>query len=359
MTKKQKQFNPELCHDLLVSNVKQKLGYDDSKLLDNAYKNALKERFIELVGLDVVAENSCPLNFEIEWEEDKGFYRLIRFTIESEIGETVPCYILIPKGEKKKYPVAITLQGHTTGFHNSIGDIKNKQEICDMGYAWLDCYEHKVRNQFAVQAVKNGYVAVAIEQRGMGERKAIHEIRSSEINCRWTYRVALMLGRTLIGERIWDTMRVIDVLSNFPECDMDKILITGNSGGGTLSYYAGCVDERIKLIAPSCAFCTYADSILAMSHCGCNYIPNAYRWFEMQDLSSLIAPRNLVLFNGKLDEIFPIEGVRKGFEVIKKIYAKSGVENNCRLVETPKDHYWCDDIVWKEINAECEKLGWR
>ena len=31
----------------------------------------------------------------------------------------------------------------------------------------------------------------------------------------------------------------------------------------------------------------------------------------------------------------------------------------CRIVETPKGHYWCEDIVWQAINEECEKLGWR
>lgn len=48
---------------------------------------------------------------------DRQDYRFIRFTFESEYDEIVPCYLLIPKLGKEKYPVAITLQGHTTGFH--------------------------------------------------------------------------------------------------------------------------------------------------------------------------------------------------------------------------------------------------
>ena len=54
----------------------------------------------------------------------------------------------------------------------------------------------------------------------------------------------------------------IDALVMFPQCDTDKILITGNSGGGTMSFYAACFDERIKLSVPSCAFCSYEDSIM-------------------------------------------------------------------------------------------------
>ena len=347
MDKKQKAFDSELCHDLLVKNVKPKYSYKEG--LDfNKWRETIKEKFIESLGIDVIKENDCPLNFDIEWQQDRGTYRMIRFTIDSEIGETIPCYLLIPKLNKKKYPVAITMQGHSTGFHISIGETK---------------YEHDEdflpRGAFALQAVNNGYIALAIEQRGMGERRAHTDNRSNDINCRWPYRVALMLGRTLVGERIWDIGKCVDALSNFPECDMDKIFITGNSGGGTISYYSACLDDRIKFSAPSCAVCPYADSILALAHCGCNYLPNAYRNFEMQDLACLIAPKNLVIFAGQLDDIFPIEGTRRGFETIKKIYREIGAEDKCRLVETPREHWWCEDIIWTEINKECEKLGWR
>ena len=56
---------------------------------------------------------------------------------------------------------------------------------------------------------------------------------------------AIILGRTLIGERAWDVMRAIDVLSYFKELDLEKIVITGNSGGGTASFYSACLEELI------------------------------------------------------------------------------------------------------------------
>jgi hypothetical protein len=54
---------------------------------------------------------------------------------------------------------------------------------------------------------------------------------------------------------------------------LEKIVITGNSGGGTASFYSACLDERIKISAPSCSFCTYDSSILDIHHCPCNQIP--------------------------------------------------------------------------------------
>ena len=75
----------------------------------------------------------------------------------------------------------------------------------------------------------------------------------------------------------------------------------------------------------------------------------------MEDLSCLIAPRKLTIVTGQVDKIFPVEGVRKSFEMVKKIYEKAGAKANCRLVETSKAHDWIAELIWdiakKEING--------
>jgi hypothetical protein len=77
----------------------------------------------------------------------------------------------------------------------------------------------------------------------------------------------------------------------------------------------------------------------------------------MQDLSCLIVPRKLVVIAGIDDPIFPIVGVKRGFERVQEIFEENKVETNCRLEITPKDHWWCEDIVWSAINEEVQKLG--
>ena len=335
----------DLCHKILVNKNNGKLRYDNNAPNYLAWKKSIKEKLIELLGLDIIAQNSCKLKLTIESDVKKEFYRQIRFVFESEIGAFVPCYLLVPNTNKKKYPLAITLQGHSTGFHNSIGEPKYERD-----------FEYVKRGDFGVQAVKNGYAALCVEQRAMGERKTMAHDDSRM--CTFPTLVAFMLGRTTIGERIWDIMRVIDLLPEFDFIDTEKILITGNSGGGTMSYYAACIDERIKISVPSCSFCSYEDSILSLFHCPCNYIPNSYNWFDMQDLSCLIAPRNLLVVAGELDEIFPIKGVRKAMDTVKEIYKKENALDNCSLIETKKGHWWCQDIIWPAINNITHKLGW-
>ena len=82
------------------------------------------------------------------------------------------------------------------------------------------------------------------------------------------------------------------------------------------------------------------------------------RYFEMGDLACAIAPRRLIVVAGQEDRIFPIAGVREAYATVEKIYEKEGVKDNCRLVETPKAHWWCEDLVFDAIKEETEKLGW-
>ena len=339
-------INADKAHELAWKKITPKLSNREGKDF-SVWREELRQKLIELTGLDKIAQNECPLNVQIEWEKEKETYRLIRFTFDSEVGGTVPCYLLIPKSGKEKYPVAITLQGHSTGAYNSIGEIRSEEDI-----------NYQKRGAFALQAVENGFVALVVEQRGMGDLKPSRPNRGSNMNCQYAASVALLLGRTLLGERIWDMHRAIDTLSEFKECDLDKIMITGSSGGGTTSYYAACYDDRIKLSAPSCSFCPYPESILDIWHCSCNYIPSAYHWFDMQDLSALIAPRRLLVVTGVEDDIFPIEGVKRGFATVEEIYREAGAAENCRMVTTPKGHWWCVDIMWPAILEECKKLGW-
>lgn len=335
-----------LCHQLLMKNRKPILTYDEKREYWS-WKQEVREKFLELIGVENIKNNACPLNLQIESEEQKEGYKQIRFVFESEKGAFVPCYLLIPDTGKEKYPVAITLQGHSSGFHNSVGIVKFEQDV-----------EYQTRGKFAVQAVQNGFIALAIEQRGMGERRPNENHQKIAHGCEYEAHIALLLGRTILGERMWDVSKAIDVLANFPQCDLDKILITGNSGGGTMSYYAACFDERIKLSVPSCAFCSYERSIMNYYHCSCNFIPRAYEWFEMQDLSCLIAPRRFAIIAGEWDNIFPIDGVETGYQTVQKIYEKEDAQTNCTLVQTPKGHWWCVDIVWDTIKKETQKLGW-
>ncbi|MBQ8394566.1 MAG: acetylxylan esterase [Clostridia bacterium] len=343
-----KDIDGDVCHEILLKNAERKLGFLDG--CDFAeWQTQVREKLFALLGMEKIEKNACPLRVDIEEKDSKDGYTQYRFTFESEVGAIVPCYLLIPDTGKEKYPVAITLQGHSTGFHNSVGILKYPIDQENVGH-W----------DFALQAVQNGFAALAIEQRGMGERHSKQYPNPTVQACAVTALHALTLGRTLLGERVWDVRKGIDALEalGLPELDLDKILITGESGGGTASFYAACYDPRIRYVAPGYAFCSFKDSIWAIHHCCCNYIPGIAEWFEMEDLACLIAPRPMTVIAGKLDTIFPLEGVKSAYATVQKIYDKAKAADKCRLLITERDHYWCQAPIWQTIKEETAKLGW-
>ena len=92
-----KPINGDSCHGALVAAAKGMLSYDSSR-------------------------DFSQWKEQIEETTQDGICRRIRFCYESENGNFVPALLLIPK--QKKYALAITLQGHTTGYHISVGKKK-------------------------------------------------------------------------------------------------------------------------------------------------------------------------------------------------------------------------------------------
>lgn len=324
--------NPQRIHHEALKAITPAMRYDGKEDLATWQKRA-RARLAELMGLDKItpAADDC---FTIEYENDYETFTDYRILFQSEEGYFVPCNLWVPKGKEGKIPMVICLQGHAKGFHISLGrPIYPGDEVTISGGD----------RDFAVQIVREGYCALAIEQRGFGECGGTEK----GPGCIVPTMSALLYGRTTIGERVFDISRAIDVITkNFPVVDADKIACMGNSGGGTATIYASAMEERIKVSMPSCALCTYKDSIGAMHHCTCNFIPNIALDFDMGDLCGLIAPRKLVAVNGATDAIFPHDGVAECIDVAGVYYRAAGAPDGYAWVEGPEGHRFYAAPAW-------------
>jgi hypothetical protein len=282
---------------------------------------------------------------ELKWMARRVFenndYTMDRVEYVSEPGHIVPAYLLRPKSVKPPYRVMICLQGHSPGMHVSIGrkDPKNLKKVSPM----------KRDRDFAIQAIKNGWAALVIEQRGFGEC-AVKGARCNDLGLR-----SFLKGKPLVGRRVVDVMRGIDFLATQSDMNINQIGCMGNSGGGTVSFFAGCIDDRIGLVVDSCSFCTYADSWLAFKHCSCGFIPNLLTVADMPDLTGLIAPRDLIIVAGRDDPLARLSGVKEGFATAQKIYRKAGVPTRVRLVVGPEGHRFYAKETWPVIEALSKK----
>lgn len=294
-------------------------------------------------------DRRVPLRVRVLEKADGPGYTLQKLVFRSEEHAEVPAWLLIPPGPAAPRPAVVCLQGHTPGMHISIGAPKNEAERERIAGG----------RDFALQAVRNGHVALALEQRCFGERDFPLPGNPGDGPARCTAAAAhaLSLGKTLLGERVWDVMRGVDFLFTRPEVDRKRIACLGNSAGGTAAFYAACLERRIRVAVPSCCFNSYAEARLKINHCACSYIPGIVKLATMGDLAGLIAPRPLVIVSGRRDHLAPLEGVKKEFRRTRAVYRAFGAGDNlCHLVGA-EGHRFYPELAWPVVNRFLDLPG--
>ena len=323
------EFNKEL-----IQTVTPSMSYKDGDF--NEWRSAAREKLSALLGMDKFEKVDPAL--EIEYEKKIEGATEIRFTYASEADYRVPCHLLLPDGVVNP-PVMICLQGHSKGMHISLGRPKYQGDAETISGGDRD---------FCVRALKEGFAAIALEQRNFGECGG----NEKGPQCFESAMTALLMGRTTAGERVWDTMRLIDVLeSDFADrVDVKKISCMGNSGGGTATAYTAALEDRIVLAMPSCAMCTYKDSIGAMHHCACNYVPKIAEYFDMNDLMAMAYPKYFVQVSGMEDGIFPIHAAEAVFNQGRAAYETQGMADRCALVKGNGGHRFYANDAWPIVH---------
>jgi len=325
-------MTPYEYHLHLLSQTAPALRYDGSQPLED-WRQAARAKLRELLGLDNYVP--CDLNIQAEAPEDMGAYTRMRFSFESEQGYRVPGWWLMPKAPAARpRDVMICLVGHGASMHLAIGVGKFPRDAQSLGSG----------HDYALQAVARGLCALTIEQRNFGECGGKPDGGS---DCYMPSMTGYLLGRTTIGNRVWDVMRAVGCLDTLLP-GAGKVFIMGNSGGGTVSWYATAMEPRIDAAMPSCSVCSYDGSIAPIHHCECNYVPGIRRWFDMGDLAGLIAPRPLLLVTGAQDRIFPIDAVRGTFRLVQSYYGAAGAADNCALHVGAEGHKFYM-AAWEEF----------
>ena len=309
------------------------------------WQRKLRRKLRQLVG-DMPKER-CSLRPRQLWKRRHPLGTIEKIAYTSEPYSDVVAYVCLPDSAEPPYTYMICLQGHTTGMHNSIAVGRE-----DDGTPPIE----EGDRDFGLECMRRGIAALCIEQRSFGERREQKQERVSTQGCHDATMHALMLDKTLIGERVYDVDRGIDYLAARGDGDMKSIGVMGNSGGGTISLFSAALLPRIAFAMPSCYFCTFRDSIMSIYHCADNYIPGLLKYAEMADVMGLFAPKPVVIVAGKEDAIFPIRATRRAFRDLKKIYNAYGEGSRCHLVVGTGGHRFYAEDAWPVMMKEIERL---
>lgn len=251
-------------------------------------------------------------------EVDKGGYTRIKIVLTTRESCSMPFYLLLPDDAPRPLPVVLALHGHGYGVKDIVGLWETGEERnTPDGY----------HRDFGVALCRAGFAVAAPEISCFGERQTDFSYLNTTLGqgapstCTHSAMLAFHLGISVVGMRVFDGMRLVDYLETRKDLDTSRLGAMGISGGGMHTFFSSCVDTRIKASVISGYYCTFKDSILAMSHCACNFVPGLARFGEMYDLVGLIAPRPLLVESGSHDPIFPRTAVMKSVERAQSVYA--------------------------------------
>ena len=300
-----------------ANDAQRKAEIDSLKNADDAKKFIAKVRARIAGAYDFPAEK-CALNARITGTLEREDFIVEKVIYDSRVDFPVTANLYIPKKRTGKVPGVVFLCGHA-------GEGK-----------FSDTYQAVM-----ISLCRKGCVVLGIDPIGQGERKQYPYEESiyctSEHNL--LSRRMLLAGDNIGTWRVYDAVRGLDYLLSREEVDPERVGVTGNSGGGTLTTLVAGVDDRFTAAAPSCYITRWLRNVENELPVDAEQIPPgvAADGGEMADFLIAQAPRPLLIL-GQKNDFFDIRGTREVYEEVKKIYALLGKEENVQIFVGPTNH---------------------
>ena len=203
---------------------------------------------------------------------------------------SVPAYLLVPDGRGAPGSAVLAVHGHGPG----------KSRICG-----LDDPEAAPGSDYAAELARRGHVVLAPDLRCFGERADWNPDDHYACDTNLVHQV--MAGWNPLTQNLWDLGRALDVLEAHPLVDPARIGVAGFSYGGTMSLFLAATDRRVAAAVVSGYFSSWSESHkVPWNMCGSQVLFGMLGRMEHVDLGALVAPRPLLVENGRDDLLFPL-----------------------------------------------------
>jgi dienelactone hydrolase len=302
------------------------LGADDAALEVASWRAAWDE-VIGPIPASCVPLDARDEPLDLTPEERIGLrpgYSLSRVSYRGDHGERIPALLLVPDG--RTGPVPGVLAMHQA--QPSCGK-KEPAGVCVDGAPNLD---------FARDLAERGLVVLAPDSVGYGDR-AVHSWATGLEYADAAPLLSRFPEATLMGLRIADVRRGIDLLASLPEVDPARLGMVGHSNGGIETLFSAAWDPRIR-----CAVSNAGPNLLrreTLSWDGLEpgiarwagwgylpplaFVPRADLAVEMHQVAALVAPRGLYLALVADDSIAPaFDRIPWTFTAVDEAFARLG-----------------------------------
>ncbi|MHC4753035.1 MAG: alpha/beta hydrolase family protein [Planctomycetota bacterium] len=276
-----------------------------------------RKQLFEMLGLEPLPDKT-DLKPVITGKVEHEAFTVEKVHYQSRPGLYVTGNLYIPKGLEKSAPTILYVCGHSAGVKD------------DIRYGNKAPYQHH-----PAWFARHGYVCFIFDTVHRGEIEGIHHGTYRYKMWWWNSR-----GYTPAGLEAWNCIRALDYLETRKEVDKERIGVTGISGGGAYSWWISALDERIKVAVPVAGITDLQNHIIdgcVEGHCDCMFLVHTYRW-DYPLVAALVAPRPLLISNSDKDRIFPLDGVMRLHEKVRRIYRLYNAEKNLGLHITEGPH---------------------
>jgi hypothetical protein len=323
-----------LTHSILPSSLplQEVVAYTESRVLSmpdvksvaewEKYANQYRQGMLDRVVFRGEAAKWREAKPRVEWMGEMAGgpgYKLKKLRYEALPGLWIPAILYEPEKISGKVPVSLAVNGH-----EGIGkSVEYKQTRC-------------------INQAKRGIIVLNLEWLGMGQLRGdgfVH-YRASQLD---------LCGTAAVAPFFLAMQRGLDILLAHPNADLQRVAVSGLSGGGWQTIFLSSLDPRVTLCNPVAGYSSFKTRARFPSDLGdteqtpCDMATVA----DYAHLTALLAPRpTLLTFNAKDDCCFradhALDPLLAATVPIFKLYGK---ESNLRqhVNEDPGTHNYLQE----------------
>lgn len=282
---------------------------------------------------------SPPLEAKELASEQLDKVRRIKISYQTEPGEIVAAWLLVPDSAKQDKPAPGICLWHQ---HNGAWHLGASEPA---GLAGMPMHHT------GLALAREGYVVLCPDALGFGEREKGYKNKGAALE-RFLFLKYVVEGKCLAWKHILDMRRAVDLISSRPEVDKNKLGCYGHSMGSTHTWLVGPWEPRLKALVGNCCLPTYAGiHRTQILHCFPNFIPGLYQYGDTPDIAALIAPRALHLNLGDQDGGTPLAEAKEGIARIEKAYQAAHAEKNFSYFIQENTGHVLSDAMWERVQA--------
>ena len=252
-------------------------------------------------------------------------FRIEKLIYQSLPGFYVTALVYVPENGDMVHPAILVPAGHSP-----IGKA-HYQELCQ-------------------RLALRGYLVISWDPVGQGERSQFWDAKAKRSRYNMVCgehavmgNLAYLAGASLARWEIWDGMRAVDYLLTRADVDGKRISITGTSGGGFQAALLGALDERIKVIIPSCYITALPMRVENRIFADPDSDPEQdlfgfiSKGVDDAGVLLLMYPRPVMVATASLD-FFPVGGAYKSYSEASAFYKRFGHADRIAIVESYNRH---------------------